>query len=83
MNKNITKHTASFIEALEEILKAEDSILIGFNSLYGEGTGAGSGEDFYKRSGLSELLEEIKDAVKAQIGESMEIALGESLYKNL
>lgn len=68
--KNISTTTENFITALEELVKADYSLLCAF--------GGEDGFDRYKRSGLFDRITELTEMVKKEIGDSMEEHLGES-----
>ena len=75
---NFIPETAPFVEALQAVLLAEDKTLSGFTSIYGDTPQDGvktGGEEMYNRSGLSSLFEELKSALKTQIGEVVELSL--------
>lgn len=74
-----TQETVPFVEALQAVLQAEDKTLSGFSAIYGEETpkdgGQTGGEIMYSKSGLSDLFGELINALKAQIGEVVELDL--------
>ncbi len=71
--------TAPFVEALQAILQAEDKTLSGLSAIYGDETpkegGKTEGERMLSQTGLSSLFEELKSALKTQIGEVVELSL--------
>ena len=71
--------TSPFVEALQSILQAEDKVLDGFSAIYGEEIpqdgGKTGGESMYSQTGLSSLFEELKSALKTQIGDIVELSL--------
>lgn len=71
--------TSPFVEALQAVLQAEDKTLSGFSAIYGEETpqdgGKTGGESMFSQTGLSSLFEELKSALKTQIGEVVELSL--------
>lgn len=73
-----TQETVPFVEALQAVLQAEDKTLSGFSAIYGETQEEGEmtgGEKMYSKSGLSDLFGELINALKAQIGEVVELDL--------
>ncbi len=73
-----TQETAPFVEALQAVLQAEDKTLSGFSAIYGDTQVEGEmtgGEEMYSKSGLSDLFGELINALKAQIGEVVELDL--------
>ena len=73
-----TQETAPFVEALQAVLQAEDKTLSGFSAIYGDTQVDGEmtgGEEMYSKSGLSDLFGELINALKAQIGEVVELDL--------
>ena len=74
--KTITPETSYFIGALETILNAESKVIDGYSELYGDGCGNGEGMDQYSKSPLWQRFEDLKTAIKLQIGFSIELNLG-------
>lgn len=73
-----TQETVPFVEALQAVLQAEDKTLSGFSAIYGDTQVEGEmtrGEEMYSKSGLSDLFGELINALKAQIGEVVELDL--------
>ena len=73
------QETAPFVEALQAVLHAEDKILSGFSGIYGEDIpetgGKTGGEDMFHRSGLYDLITEVKDTLKTWIGTTFELGM--------
>jgi len=71
--------TPPFVEALQAVLQAEDKTLSGFSAIYGEETpqdgGQTGGEIMYSKTGLPEIFEDLKNEIKSQIGETIELDL--------
>ena len=72
------KETAPFVEALQAILQAEEKTLSGFSAIYGEEItreGDSGGLSMFKKSYISPIFEDLKNALKTQIGEVVELSL--------
>lgn len=74
-NKRVSPQTAHYIQALEQVLNAEDLCLCAYSDLYGYGDGEDEGIRSYQKSELSSIFEELKDAIRRNIGVAIEVNL--------
>ena len=64
--------TSLLVEALQAIIEAEGKSLTAFMERYGYGFEEGGGDYMYQVSGVSEIFQEAKRAIKERIGDSVE-----------
>lgn len=74
INYNISYTTSNFIQALNNLKVVEVQLIEGFRDRYGEES------SLYDKSGLPEIIEELKSGIKTVIGDSIEITLGENWH---
>lgn len=71
-NFTIYPETAPFVEALRNVLQAENKVLDGFIGIYGEV----GGDQNYQESGLPEAFLNLKNQIHTWIGTTFELGLG-------
>lgn len=69
INNTYSPETSLYVEALREICQAEDKILSGLTSTYGDE----KGEEMWYKSQVYSLIESTKKEVKLLIGDSLEL----------
>lgn len=77
--KTLVPETSLLVEALQAVLQVEDKCFSSFSLIYGseipEGGGKTGGEIMYSKTGLPEIFEDLKNEIKSQIGETIELDL--------